>query len=384
MKIIQVQTQAEAAGAQRISDMVGAGLQARGHDVRTVFMYRKTDVYDGDPNADFILRSTPRGPAGRARAAFGLIRYLIRERPDAVITYQYWGNLFGTIGGRLAGARHLIANQSGQPMTRGLLGIASRLDRLIGAWGFYHHNIVNSAWTLAQFAAYPVAYRRRLRRIDHGVAGPDRRTNKAAARAAFGLPAGARLVVSTGRLTPEKNPHVLVRALGLLPDVHVAIAGTGPSRDDLAAIAKEAGVSDRLHLVGEVPPARIFEFLAAGDLFAFASRFETFGLSAAEAAISGLPVVASDLPVLHEVLKTSDGRPAALFAAGGSVTAFAEKIGTVFADPEMAARLAAAGRDLAARYAPEAMCLEYERLLQVDDPTRFRAHGAGKLKVERP
>ncbi|TIT61229.1 MAG: glycosyltransferase family 1 protein, partial [Mesorhizobium sp.] len=54
MKIIQVQTQAEAAGAQRISDMVGEGLRVRGHDVRTVFMYRKTDAFDGDPYADFI------------------------------------------------------------------------------------------------------------------------------------------------------------------------------------------------------------------------------------------------------------------------------------------------------------------------------------------
>ncbi len=112
MKIIQVQTQAEAAGAQRVSDMVGDGLRARGHTVRTVFMYRKTDVYDGDPFADFIRRTPPSGLFDQACAAMGLIRYLRAQRPDAVITYQYWGNLFGTIGGRLSGARVLVANQS--------------------------------------------------------------------------------------------------------------------------------------------------------------------------------------------------------------------------------------------------------------------------------
>ena len=64
-----------------------------------------------------------------------------------------------------------------------------------------------------------------------------------------------------------------------------------------------AGIADRLHLVGEVPPPeRIFEFLAAGDLYLFPSRTETFGLAATEAAIAGLPVVANDIAVLREVL----------------------------------------------------------------------------------
>ncbi|TIT28300.1 MAG: glycosyltransferase, partial [Mesorhizobium sp.] len=87
MRIIQVQTQAEAAGAQRISDMVGEGLRARGHDVRTVFMYRKTDAFDGDPHADFVLAEPPKGLPGQVRAAIGLAAYLRAARPDAVISY---------------------------------------------------------------------------------------------------------------------------------------------------------------------------------------------------------------------------------------------------------------------------------------------------------
>ncbi|TIU85913.1 MAG: glycosyltransferase family 1 protein, partial [Mesorhizobium sp.] len=115
MKIVQVQTQAEAAGAQRISDMVGEGLRARGHEVRTVFMYRKTEAYDRDPNVDFVLTDRPRGLPGQIRATVGLARYLRAAGPDAVITYQHYGNIFGTIGARLAGVRHIVANQSGAP-----------------------------------------------------------------------------------------------------------------------------------------------------------------------------------------------------------------------------------------------------------------------------
>jgi glycosyltransferase involved in cell wall biosynthesis len=363
MKIVQVQTQAEAAGAQRVSDMVGEGLRARGHDVRTVFMYRKTPVYDDDPYAEFVLRGQPGGLAGQLRAAAGLVSYLRAARPDAVISYQHYGNVFGTIGGRLAGARHIVANQSGAPQRKGMPGLASLLDKWMGSLGLYHVNVVNSAWTEAQFAAYPAAYRRRIRRIDHGVAGPQQAYEKQAARAAFGLPADAWLAVSTGRLTPQKNHVALVGALPRLGGLNVAIAGAGPEHEGLLAFAKEQGVADRLHFVGEILPARIFEFLAAGDVFAFPSTNETFGLSVAEAAIAGLPVVANGLPVLREVLSTGTGEPAALFVDGGDAAGFAKALADIVDNPALAQKLAASGRQLADRYSPTAMCFAYEKLL---------------------
>ena len=205
MKIVQVQTQAEAAGAQRISDMVGEGLRARGHAVRTVFMYRKTDAYDRDPNADFILTERPRGLPGQIRAAIGLTQYLREARPDAVITYQHYGNIFGTIGARLAGVRRIVANQSGAPHSRGVMGLLSQIDKLMGMAGLYQVNVVNSGWTQAQFDRYPQSYRRRMHRIDHGVPVAGEEFDKAAARAAFGLPQNVRLAVSSGRLTRMKN-----------------------------------------------------------------------------------------------------------------------------------------------------------------------------------
>ncbi|RVC59971.1 glycosyltransferase family 4 protein [Mesorhizobium sp.] len=362
MRIIQVQTQAEAAGAQRISDMVGEGLRARGHDVRTVFMYRKTDAFDGDPHADFVLAEPPKELPGQVRAAIGLAAYLRAARPDAVISYQHYGNIFGTIGARLAGVRHIVANQSGAPQTKGVMGLLSRIDRLMGVLGLYQANVVNSAWTQAQFDRYPQAYRRRLRRIDHGVPAPADDFDKAAARAAFGLPRDAWLAVSSGRLTQMKNQIALVGALERLPDVHVALAGVGPERDALVDFAGSRGLADRLHLVGEVPTARIFEFLAAGDAYAFPSTTETFGLACVEAAISGLPVVSNDLEVMREVLTAEDGEAAAIFVkadADGMAGGLAEML----ARPELMARLSAAGRRLRDKYSPARMCAGYEALL---------------------
>lgn len=364
MKVVQVQTQAEAAGAQRISDMVGAGLRERGHEARVVFMYRKTDVYDSDPFVDFVLPHKTRGPMDEVRAALGLIGYLRREKPDAVITYQYWGNLFGTIGARLCGAKHIIANQSGAPKTSGVLGVVSTFDKWMGRWGWYHKNIVNSAWTLAQFDKYPKGYRDRLHLIDHGVLAPTEDYDVEVARAAFDLPLNVPLMITSGRQTDEKNQGALLPVLLDLPDLHLAIAGVGPQRDQLVAEAESLGLADRLHMVGEIAPDRIFQFLATGDVFAFPSTNETFGLAVAEAAIAGVPVVANDLRVLREVLVTSTGETAAVFAVAADRAAFTQAIADVLQDKALATRLSAAGRQLAQRYAPAAMSNAYEALLR--------------------
>ncbi|RFZ87443.1 glycosyltransferase family 1 protein [Shinella sp. WSJ-2] len=380
MKIIQVQTQAEAGGAQRISDMLGEGLRARGHDVRTVFLYRKTDVYNSDPHADFILAEPPRGAFGQMRAVLGLVGYMRKARPDAVLSFQHYGNIAGTLAARFCGAATIVANQSGAPQAHGMRGLLTRIDRLMGRVGLYHRNVVNSAWTQTQFDAFPAAYRERLHRIDHGVAAPTSAFDRTVARKAFGLPHGATIVLSSGRLAPSKNQAALVRALALIPDVHLAIAGAGPEEAHLVALAETLHVRSRLHLVGEVPPARIFEFLAAGDVYAFASMTETFGLAAVEAAVAGLPVVAADLDVLKEVLTTAEGAPSALFVPSDA-DGFAAGLTALFSDPKLAASLSVAGRRLRQQYAPDGMCAAYEALLL---PGRLRTTAMPSITSSGP
>jgi glycosyltransferase involved in cell wall biosynthesis len=357
MKIVQVQTQAEAAGAQRVSDMVGQGLRARGHEVRTVFMYRKTNAYDADPYADFILRERPNGPLDYLKAIWGLIGYMRRASPQAVISYQHYGNIAGTLAGRLAGVRRLVTNQSGAPGRHGGR-LAAIADTLMGELGAYRFSIVNSRWTEQQFAAHPSRYRRRLRRIDHGVARPQDPPDRAAARAAFGLPPELYLAVSTGRLTEQKNQIALIEATAGVPDMHLALAGTGPAAEALTSRAHALGMGNRLHMVGELPPERVFQFLAAGDVFLFASRSETFGLSVAEAAIAGLPIVSNDLGVLREVLGD-----AAIFVDADKPDQFVEGIHRIRTVPSLAEQLRAQGSLVAERYRPETMCASYEALL---------------------
>src|SRR5262249_40853797 len=110
------------------------------------------------------------------------------------------------------------------------------------------------------------------------------------ARAAYGFDQATRVVLAAGRLVPGKRFHVLVRAVALLPDsVHLVVAGQGPEHDGLGRLARQLGVSERVHLTGEVPD--VLPVLAAGDVFASASVVETYGLAVVEAYLAGLPVV---------------------------------------------------------------------------------------------
>ncbi len=110
-RIVLLQTQAENAGAQEIARILGHGLQARGFDVHFGFFFRRTAGYD---NARRACSSAPI-IARLARSALPAMASRIRRRirdlqPDAVLTFQHYGNIFGAPLARAAGARTVLAN----------------------------------------------------------------------------------------------------------------------------------------------------------------------------------------------------------------------------------------------------------------------------------
>lgn len=366
MKVVQVQTQAEAGGAQRTSQHVAEGLLARGHSVTTVYLYRKTAAYDDDATAAFMLPEAPHSPVDLATAVVRLCRFVRKAQPDAMILYQHYGNIAGTIAAKFAGCRRVVANQNGLPGGVGIPDWATAVDRMIGSAGWYGANVVKSGLVADAFRDYPRRYRDALVRISHGVLVPQPRISKAEARQRLGVPEGVPLVVSSGRLAPQKNQMKLVEALPELGEAHLAIAGQGPLREDLLRRAAELGVPTRLHLAGEVSPHEIADFLVAGDVYAFPSVWETFGQSVVEGAMMGLPVACSDLPVFREVLRVAepDGEYAAVFFDNSDPRAVAASISSVLNDASLAGALSRTGRLLRAQYSVSALVDEYERLIQ--------------------
>ncbi len=156
------------------------------------------------------------------------------------------------------------------------------------------------------------------------------------------LPSGAKLVLALGRLHPSKGFDVLIRALAKLPGVHALVAGEGPERDALTALARGEGVAGRVHLPGWVQdPSGL---LAACDALACPSRLEPLGNVVLDAWSASRPVVAAAAAgPLELITPGEDG----LLVPCDDPAALAQSLALVLDNAALAARLAASGR---ARY----------------------------------
>jgi glycosyltransferase involved in cell wall biosynthesis len=111
------------------------------------------------------------------------------------------------------------------------------------------------------------------------------------------------LVGNVGRLSDQKNQHVLFKAISELDNnVHLAIAGEGELREKLDEYANKLQVSDRVHLIGEIEYDKIPIFFTSIDIFAMPSKFEGLSNALIEAMSFSLPVICSSIDAQKDVL----------------------------------------------------------------------------------
>lgn len=126
------------------------------------------------------------------------------------------------------------------------------------------------------------------------------------------------VIGSIGRLRPQKGHEVLIAAapamLERFPSAAIEIVGEGPLRSDLEERARRLGVAGRVRFRGSIPHEQIPAVLAGWDLLAMPSRWEGFGIAAAEAMAMGTPVVATAVEGIAELV--IDGRTGILVPAG--------------------------------------------------------------------
>jgi glycosyltransferase involved in cell wall biosynthesis len=171
------------------------------------------------------------------------------------------------------------------------------------------------------------------------------RPGPAAPRVAAKLPgtSGFRLLY-VGRLVEHKGLEQVIDAMAFLkPPAQLMIAGSGPLQAALEARAAASPAKDRIKLLGRVPLEDLPEVYRACDVFALpsVSRLEAFGIVALEAMASGLPVVASDIPGVREVV--TEGTEGYL-ANPLDPQSFASRIDAVLQDPLAGARMGRNGR----------------------------------------
>lgn len=234
-------------------------------------------------------------------------------------------------------------------------------DKIAGSIGLYTANVVNTRFTFDLFESYPSAYRQRLVLNEHGIDVISPSRGRDATRAQFDIPQDARVVLNVGRLVAQKNQSVIVRALSGIPDCVFIVAGHGDDAEDLMTLARNEGVADRVRLLGALSLADIANLYAASDVFVFPSVWETFGLAAAEAAISGIAMIVSDIVVLREVLAAD--RSPVVFVEKDDAAAWTQAIENALDHPIGRERLDAFSQVVAARYSVQQMIERYCKML---------------------
>lgn len=345
MRILQIMHDRERGGILTLATMIEEGLAGHGIAIETACLFPRPGL----------------GTAAKLRCVAAMARRILRGGFDGLMAYQATASVLVGVIGRLQGCPVRIVHQTCMPEET---AYPVRLaDKIAGSLGYYTVNVMNSVATRDAFSDYPAAYRRATTLIEHGLDAPLPSHGRAHTRQHFGLPPDRPLLLNVGRLVAQKNQQVLVRALAQVPHAHLAIAGDGPDRDALLALAAEHGAGDRLHLLGALSSTDVADLLVAADLFVFPSTWETFGLAAVEAAMCGLPVIASDLAVLREVLATRT--PAlAQFAPMHDVDTWTATIRHAIDAPPAQEELRNWSVELADKYSRERMIEGYLRLLR--------------------
>ncbi len=162
--------------------------------------------------------------------------------------------------------------------------------------------------------------------------------------------AEGRWLLSVARLVPHKGIDTAIEALGLLrerfPDLRYAVAGAGPDRDRLAALAGALGVAERVRFLGAVSDEELPGLYRGATLYLGLSReagheAEGFGLALVEAQASGVAVVAARSGGIPEAV---DQGGSGLLVPPSDARAAAEAITTLLEQPARRAALGTAGR----------------------------------------
>jgi 2-deoxystreptamine N-acetyl-D-glucosaminyltransferase/2-deoxystreptamine glucosyltransferase len=173
-----------------------------------------------------------------------------------------------------------------------------------------------------------------------------------------------------GRLVPQKRADLLVAAFGLLRQpAHLVIVGDGPDRKRIEALVAASPVADRITLHGFVEHEIIPSVLGSLDVLVLPSEYEELGSVLVEAMVAGLPVVASRVGGIPEVVE--EGRTGVLVTPGDAVE-LAAAIDRLLGDPSLIGDMRAHARRRSEAWAWPALARRVAELYEAVLPVAAR------------
>jgi glycosyltransferase involved in cell wall biosynthesis len=347
-------------GAERVLADVTSGLAELGHCI-SILTYDRPNGKSFYPLDSSINRvSLSIGSSGQRSTAYetfqrmrAMRQNIVEINPDIVVGFMH--SMFIPLGIALAGTRiPVIASEH------------------IGVEHYRYHPLEQLLLQLTPyFTKKIVVISEKLRsgfnwhlKKDMTVISNPVCVSKTSAGDQVGSNPSQKVILSVGRLVPQKDHKTLIDAYAMLandfPDWNLRIFGDGELRTDLEAQIKKITLEERIQLSNTTPDIGK-EYLSA-QIFVVPSLYESFGLATAEALVYGLPAVGfADCPGTNEVIKHDQN--GVLVQGGQRAVILADGLRRLMSSSNLRKRLGDAGPDSMADFSKEKICAQWEKLL---------------------
>jgi glycosyltransferase involved in cell wall biosynthesis len=372
LSILFLGTQMALGGAQRLLLDQAAWFHGHNHHVTCAFLYDKENLAEAwRRSLEFPLLSLSgiRSNDTLIKKVGGLIlgllrlwRLLRRGKFDVVQTFTYDSNLLGLPLAWLAGVPVRIATHHG--IIEGFPRLVERLHSALVNAGMASILVNVSRKVLEQAAGVGIR-REHMTVIPNGIPSGGRHdSDRESIRADLGVTARDVLILSVGRLVYQKGHEYLVQAMeslrGELPHTKAVICGEGPLRRQLQSQIDRLGLGGVVTLLGN--RLDIDRFLGSADIFVLPSRWEGLPVALLEAMDAGLPVVATRVEGVEEVVQNETH---GLLVPPEDARALAESIRRLVLNPDLRQKMSLGARArIREAYTIDIMCEKYLALMR--------------------
>lgn len=292
-------------GAQELWMNLAEAFRSRGCRVQLAALYKPDDeeAMPAIGSLDWLYVSERRTSAARILPL--LMRFLRLNDPDLVLTALPAAGVLTPVAALAAGCKARIIVSHHTPVDT-YAPMLNRLDALTGRLAKVGAIVSVSRAVSDSLERRPAGYRSKTSVIRNSLP-PALELRLAELAARRGMRSPGRKLMAIGRLAPQKNYPVLLRAMTRVEDAQLTIVGAGPDEQALKGLAQDLRVTDRVRFAGQKSRLDALEMLADCDVFLQPSLFEGHSLALIEASTLGVPLIVSRVPAQVEGVTTSDG-----------------------------------------------------------------------------
>jgi len=260
-----------------------------------------------------------------------LIKILKQEQPDIVHTHLFGADVYGSLAARLAGVKYLVSTEHNLNYDEGFIKSVVKIfiDKLFNKIIAVSNSVKNYIVKVYRAEAKKIMVIYNGVEINNFFQTENRLDNAKNNR--------KMIIGSIGRLTKQKGFEYLIEAVAKLAErnIECLIAGDGELKKELETKVKKLGLDDKIKFLGWQKDIK--SFLNKLDIFILPSLWEGFGIAILEAGSAGLPVIASKVDGIKEIIEDSvDG----LLAKPANGDELAQKIEFLLRDEKLAGDLA--------------------------------------------